>query len=256
MPRKLRNILGFSMLSIFILLVLSLSVAFATGIQFAVPLGGPPDVLEAERDKYRQEQHQLLEGLARTEPDKQVRALVVMRDYYPPQQMADIMDLARFRTTQIWSGLPPALVAGIPEFEHYTFILGHTTNPEPVRVEDFLEIFLKQHDENLSRHMGRYSECRAQYEQMRDEWSPEEKEGWETYIKSIRSVIELYSQFLPHELGIYAVAVEGTAEDLNTLAQRPEVDLVDPALRSRLSVTGWRGTVTGFEFVPPQPGKL
>ena len=259
MPRKLRSILGFSVLSIFVLAVLSLGVAFAQvpgiQLQLAVPLGGPPDALETERNRYRQEQHQLLEGLARTQPDIQVRALVVMRDYYPPHQMAAIMDHARFRTTQIWSGLPRALVAGIPEFEHYVFIVGHETNPEPIRVEDFLDIFMKQHDRNLRRHIDRYNESRVQYEQMRDEWSPEEREGWETYLGSIRTVIELYSQFLPYELGIYAVVVEGTAEDLNALCQRPEVDLVDPALRSRLSVDGWRGTVAGFEFVPPQPGK-
>ncbi|MBS4024263.1 MAG: hypothetical protein KGZ96_01155 [Clostridia bacterium] len=162
---------------------------------------------------------------------------------------------SNLKTVQIWGSFPPSLVGGIPEFEYYTVIVRHNENEDSVSIEDFYDIVLGNAAERLRYHEDYYANSNLRYAQMQDELNFEERENWEKFLNSIRTVIDLYSKYLPHELGIYALALEGTTQELYALSKNKDIDLIDPAVQSRLSLGNALGLPTYFEFLPPQPGK-
>ncbi|MBT9175706.1 MAG: hypothetical protein DDT22_01390 [candidate division WS2 bacterium] len=226
---------------------------------------GYPEIHNA----YRNQREGFLERVAMVQPNRRVRAVIVLNDFYSPEKMADIIDPNIFTIIGITAAIPRSLTRGSPaewSLKHFTMGGGLScttltrgslpSDTSEMRVlHQWLDIyqifdiegFLSRQEETLSRWreelkilktghipVGYHFEDDAIFKM-----TPEERLKrkdflhWistrEELISELEVKIEEYRKWLP-SMGIYAVTVEGSASKVNTLRKRTEIDLVDPLL--------------------------
>lgn len=256
---------------------------------------GPPEYEKELLEFYKEQREATLEFIARTQPQRQIRALVVLDDFFSYKDMNSIIDPSQFNVFAFWAGVPKSLVMGTPyeeaNFQNDTLAAGYIflpvgkipagtryienwlefTKVDPLedRIWSFQDMLQRDEEALKILKAGNIPEGWDVYmpEEIK-KLSPEERKKTEYYntellprlisstedaVSYCKLKIEGTRKFYPN--GIFAVAIEGNAKDINKLRDRPEVLLVDPLLFRGIMSIQTIANQLKVDLVPYRPSR-